>query len=406
MLLALASLLVGACAPRTSTAPPTPPASVTATTAPVPSASAVVSASPVTTASPTAASGFEPYPPIQYLDPKTLFAGSYPRVLRSDDTGVTWTPLGAPPFARFDELRMIDRDRGWSVLFFIRDQPQIGCQQASTAAPCHSAIGITNDGGRTWTVRLTQELNPGGGVSIDQLQAVDATHAWALVTKTCDQRGTCEKEVRATADGGLTWKTLRSGGLTQLRVASLARAWISADAGNGSIVYATVDGGATWREQLATEQPVIALDAASERDAWVLTRDGGYCTSSTCQRYELLVTRDGGYSWSSLANPKDNVVPGTLCTFGHLAGPLFASPQIGWLGVSRGAGGVAGTGGIMRTDDGGRTWACSSGAPEAERLSAADPDRILALSRDPRTAAYALWLSTDSGRSWSPIVPR
>jgi photosystem II stability/assembly factor-like uncharacterized protein len=320
---------------------------------------------------------------------------------------VTWTPLGAPPFAQFDELRMIDRDEGWSVLFFRRDQPQIGCQQASTAAPCHSAIAITSDGGRTWTVRLTSLLNPGGGTTIDHLQAVDATHAWALVTTTCDQTG-CDKALRATADGGVSWKTLRSGRLTQLRVASLARAWLSADAGEGSIVYATADGGATWKQQLATEQPLVGLDAASERDAWALTRDGAYCTSSSCERYELLVTRDGGVSWSSLGNPKDKTPTGTAqgCTFGNLAGPLFASSQIGWLGASRGAGGASGVGGIMRTMNGGRTWTCFVVPPDVERVSAADPDHVLALSRDARTAAYALWLSTDSGFGWTPIVLR
>jgi photosystem II stability/assembly factor-like uncharacterized protein len=300
---------------------------------------------------------------------------------------------------------MIDRDRGWSVLFFIRDQPQIGCQQAGTAAPCHSAVAVTSDGGRTWTVRLTSQLNPGGGGSIDHLQAVDATHAWILVTTTCDGTG-CEKELRATADGGVTWKTLRSGRLAQLRVASLTRAWLGADAAKGSIVYATADGGGTWRQQLATEQPLVALDAASEREAWALTRDGGYCTSSNCQRYELLVTHDGGSSWSSLANPKENIAGGASCISGHLAGLLFASPLIGWLGVSRGVGGVVGTGGILRTADGGRTWTCSVVPPDVERVSAADPDHILALSRNAQSAAYAIWLSTDSGRSWTPIVLR
>ena len=299
---------------------------------------------------------------------------------------------------------MIDGDRGWSVLFFLRDQPQTGCQQAGTAAPCHSAIAVTSDGGRTWAVRLTNGLNPGGGASIDHLQAVDATHAWALVTTTCDSSGGCDKDLRATADGGLSWKTLRAGRLKQLRVASLTRAWLAADAAHGSIVYATSDRGATWKEQLATEQPVIALDGASENELWALTEQPGYCTASDCQRNELLVTRNGGATWSSLGNPKANVAAGPACTFGHLAGPLFASGQIGWLGVTRGAGGVAGTSGIMRTGDGGRSWTCSVTPPDVDRISAADPDHVLALSRDPQNG-YALWLSLDGGRSWTSIVP-
>jgi photosystem II stability/assembly factor-like uncharacterized protein len=400
-LVAVASLLGGACAPVISTLTPSPSANASASPSPSATASAVLGASP------SAVPAFAPNPPLQYLDPNTLFVSSDAELVRSDDAGTTRTVIGAPPLARFVELRMIDRDHGWSVLFFRRDPPLFGCQQAANAAPCHGAVAVTNDGGRTWTVRLTSPLNAGGGISIAQLQAVDAEHAWVLVARPCDE-SVCDKELRATADGGLTWKTLRTGRLTQLRVVSLARAWLSADAGNGSVVHGTADGGVTWRQQLATEQPLIALDAASETQAWALTRDGAYCTSSTCQRYELLVTGDGGATWTSLANPKDKVAAGApaSCTFGHVAGPLFANSRIGWLGLSRGAGGVAGTGGIMRTDDGGRSWSCAVVPPDVEGVSAADPDHVIALSRDPQSAAYALWLSTDSGRTWTPILPR
>jgi photosystem II stability/assembly factor-like uncharacterized protein len=60
----------------------------------------------------------------------------------------------------------------------------------------------------------------------------------------------------------------------------------------------------------------------------------------------------------------------------------------------------------MRTDDGGRSWSCAVVPPDVEGVSAADPDHVIALSRDPQSAAYALWLSTDSGRTWTPILPR
>ncbi len=88
------------------------------------------------------------------------------------------------------------------------------------------------------------------------------------------------------------------------------------------------------------------------------------------------------------------------------AGPVFASLQIGWFGLSHGTGGAAVTGGIMRTEDGGSTSTCSVVPPGVERVSAADPDHVLALTRDAQTAGYAVWVSMDSGRSWTPIVPR
>ncbi|MEP6694710.1 MAG: hypothetical protein ABJB39_08710, partial [Chloroflexota bacterium] len=110
--LSLASLFIGACSPAVSTPTPTPTPTPSSSSA---SATAAVTAS--AKGSPSQAPAFDVNPPVQYLDPRTIYATTFTTLVRSDDAGTTWTDLGAPRFARFDELRMIDRERGWSVLF-------------------------------------------------------------------------------------------------------------------------------------------------------------------------------------------------------------------------------------------------------------------------------------------------
>jgi photosystem II stability/assembly factor-like uncharacterized protein len=145
---------------------------------------------------------------------------------------------------------------------------------------------------------------------------------------------------------------------------------------------------------------VIGLDAATSQTAWVMTRDGGYCSSSTCVKYELFRTDDGGASWSSLGNPK----PSTgNCSVGQLIGPLFASTSRGWSALNLGAGGVAAPGGLLQTEDGGKTWRCSNTPPNTYIVSAADPLHIWVTSVERSNEATTLYSSDDGGRSWHAL---
>lgn len=162
----------------------------------------------------------------------------------------------------------------------------------------------TVDGGATWEQVLVQPVVGYEREPIYALQAVDGLRAWAIVADTgC--RAPCLGELRATIDGGKTWRTLYRGLLSGARFASARRGWVvvSKD-GIMSDVLATSDGGNTWKTSLR-ERPIVAIDAADERTAWVVALDGAFCTSSNCSTYELLQTTDGGGSWTSLGNPKD-----------------------------------------------------------------------------------------------------
>lgn len=123
-------------------------------------------------------------------------------------------------------------------------------------------------------------------------------------------------------------------------------------------------------------------------------------SATTCTKYGLFRTGDGGLSWSSLGNPTDSAADFSI---GHLVGPLFASPTLGWLALNLGAGGVLGTGGLLTTEDGGRTWRCASRPPNTYLVSAADPLHLWVTSVQRGSGATTLYSSHDAGATWHPL---
>jgi len=309
--------------------------------------------------------------------------------------------------ALFSELRFVDAIHGWAVAESWA--PGTICLSPTTAPPCWTVM-TTRDGGRSWQDSLSVPGNQLGAAPITSLQAIDAQRAWVVVqTASCVLQG-CSGELRVTSDGGRTWSTQLThvGGLGPLRIASAARGWIgvarAGDPNGGTDVLVSGDGGESWTTAYRANTSVVAIDAASEREAWVLTRDGGYCTSSNCSRYELLHTTDGGTSWNTYGNPDESA-----CSAGHLRGPLFASPTLGWIAISIGPGGAGTpTGGLMRTRDGGRTWDCHTAPQNVGSVSAADP-RAAWVRSDPGGTALKgsmpqLVATDDGGDSWHIVA--
>ena len=401
----LIAVLVTACAGTTQDAVASPSATRSAAVTVTPSASPSGSASPAAGAKPFSAtlSG-----PIQRLDPKVGFATTETGLIATDDGGATWTARARMDGALFSELRFIDAERGWAIAE--RWAPGTICLSPTIAPPCWSVI-TTADGGRTWQDRLSVAGNQLGTAPVMSLQAIDDQVAWVVVsTAACAIQG-CIGELRVTRDGGHTWsiQLSRERGLGPVRFASAARGWIAAtrpgDANGGADVLATSDGGTTWTTAYRAATPVIGIDAASEREAWILTRDGGYCTSSNCSSYELWHTSDGGATWASLGNPKDQAT----CSAGHLRGPVFASASTGWMAISLGAGGAGTpTGGLMRSSDGGRTWDCRSALQNVNYVSAADP-RAVWVRSDPGGASLKgstpmLMATENGGDTWQAVA--
>ena len=383
-------VVLASCAPS-GLALPTPSASTaqgtaSASVSPIPSATASGS-----TASPSA----EPTKPapssisvsaIQRVNQRVGFlagwTGSSLVFWRTTDAGATWYELGLPAPGHLSALRFIDEKVGWAIGFFLRDVPQVACQQAAPAGakPCRGVVLRTTDGGVSWQEALTVPTDAVAGEPMIALQAVDGDRAWVQIALSCAATR-CPSELRRTTDAGKTWATVLAGDIGAMRFASATRGWVATHPAAEKVeVRSTSDGGATWTNSFSASGSAgfAELDAATADLAWLLTRDGASCTSSTCQRYELWRTSDGGKSWKSLGNPKRDAP----CFFGHLTAPLFATPTRGWLGLNRGAGGAEASGGLLSTNDGGVTWTCSQTPPDTQLLSAADPDRVWAVGQD------------------------
>lgn len=325
---------------------------------------------------------------IQRLDARIGFIATVnhtgPVLARTEDAGATWQDIPTP-LELVTTIRFIDTQVGWV---------------AGLAADNESAILRTVDGGATWQQTLRVPAAQGNFPPLG-LQAIDGQVAWALIP-TCDG---CMAELRRTVDGGRTWAVLTDGQIAAMRFATATRGWIAvSDSNQNSHLEVTSDGGRTWSIGAhLTSGSVVGLDAASGLAAWALVRDGGYCSASTCTRYELVRTIDGGASWKSLGNPKPTIGD---CAFGHLYGPLFASLSRGWLVENTGAGGAMVSTGFLQSDDGGATWRCHSAPTQTDVVSAADPGHIWVTSGHEGGEIMSMYSSDDGGVTWRPLSLR
>jgi len=325
---------------------------------------------------------------IQRLDSRTglvaAWNGTGPALARTSDGGLTWQAIPVPDM-RITSLRFIDSKIGWIAGFSADKQ----------------LVLRTQDGGATWQQALVVPNAPGADPLL-QIQAVDGQLAWVLV-QPCVSAGqyTCPSELRRTSDGGRSWTTLARGNIVAVRFADATRGWIAEhNSYMGADIKVTSDGGSTWTLRTHTSSgDVVGLDAASGLAAWVLTRDGGYCTASTCSQYQVVRTIDGGITWRSLGNPK---AAGGNCWGGQLAGPVFATPTRGWLAENTGAGGAAASTGLLRSEDGGVTWHCENAPTQTTLISAADPLHVWAARQHAGTEA-SLYSSEDGGLTWHAV---
>lgn len=335
--------------------------------------------------------------------------GGGPGLARTSDGGATWQTVSVPA-AYLTALRFIDAYVGWAAGMIDRPMAGVACQQAAPTAmdPCYGVVLRTQDGGKTWRKSLLLPYYGTYSYPVQQIQAIDGQIAWALILD-CDPASSargpygCASDVRKTTDGGATWAIQATGYIVGIRFATSSRGWMTVSDADGSYeVRVTSDGGSTWTTRLRTTSgSVVGLDAANADTAWVMTQDGGYCTSTTCTNYELFRSTDGGITWSSLGNPKHT--PGTNCIGGHLVGPLFASPVSGWLAENTGAGGARATTGLLQTDDGGRTWRCLAAPTQSSAVSAADQQHVWVTTTQPADGTSAMFSTDDGGVSWREL---
>jgi photosystem II stability/assembly factor-like uncharacterized protein len=285
----------------------------------LPSQSLPESYEPGGMAFPTAKDGFILIPA------KSAYFESFPRTfLRTRDGGLTWTKTDLPPASNTGGLlRFADAANGWSVM-------------STTLTPYSSAIARTRDGGATWTTQV--DRRPG---HLFDLCFTDAQRAWAV-----GDSGT----ILATTDGGATWQPQASGVKTPLKTIRFTDArngWCGGDVG---VVLKTADGGATWSPVPVPAFPNVPAFAsilfADAQNGFI----GEFGKGDEGTRY--LRTKDGGAKWDTLRLPISPYFPGSaMCLAAWGPRRLIAA---GYQGL------------ILRSDDGGASWAEISQGPRLE----------------------------------------
>lgn len=380
----------------------TAPATVSPSSSPASTTSPVAATSSASPTSPSASPGgsITQISAIQRLDARVGWVSANAEavfvLLRTSDGGATWQSLPTLG-AVFTKLVFVHARAGWAIA----STPPT-CRQPG-ANPCTTAIFATADGGDHWNEIFRAADDLSRGPAIVDLAAIDAQHAWTVLRTTqCDPEG-CAHQVLGTDDGGAHWKVLREPQIaTRIVRTSVTRGWLlgSGSPANGGPIVGTSDAGATWNQQYQSSLQPVLLTARSDRAAWALYRDPSQCTASSCSSNDLVRTTDGS-TWTKLGDPRASAAS-SGCG-GFLSQISFGDEKTGWITANLGAGGAQGTGGVLRTTDGGSSWTCQTNPANTVLVSAASAQNAWITSSERGTNKDTLWTSDDGGGTWNQV---
>jgi len=210
-----------------------------------------------------------------------------------------------------------------------------------------------------------------------------------------------------TDDGGREWRKITPPGdpttLDGIHFRNPEQGWAEAEEGqegeNRVVLFATSDGGRTWRRHpvevrgLATIASGTAFASVGRRRVFALI---GESRNTAYSVGHLFTSGDGSRHWQQLPDPPHR-------------GPIaFESARDGWLAAE------GHLPGLYRTHDGGHTWAEVRVAPPpgvpAEKATFQPPrisdegGGLLAVIFDaPRASTAVIYRTKDRGRNWEPI---
>ncbi|GAA2542929.1 oxidoreductase [Winogradskya consettensis] len=254
----------------------------------------------------------------------------------------------------------------------------------------------TVDGARSW-----QRVDPPGTAELQfrDIEAFDADHAVALTIGEGDQ-----SRLYATADGGRSWKeSFRNDDPAAfydcVTFTDRRHGLALSDPVNGKFrILATSDGGKSWAVQPSTGMPdaltgefafaasgtcLVTADHFGSGRAWFATGGG--------ERARIFATTNGGRTW----RVTDSGIPS-----GPSAGVYSLAFRDPWHGIAVGgdyAVPETAPDAAATTRDGGRTWTPARAEPGEYRSGAAWRGVTTALAVGPTGSD----ISYDGGRSWN-----
>jgi photosystem II stability/assembly factor-like uncharacterized protein len=393
-----------------------------------------------------------------------LLAGGEGGIARSFNGGLSWQQCSIPgnigtvtdlaPSPRFQEdgtalaatldngiLRSTDSGQSWQASSFGLQSPEVAAivwgTDETVVAATPSGVFRSPNAGRAWRVLAATAdtafaalaavadgeivAAPDSGSLLRSSQ--NLTHWSPVASLPVDVRtsavlpfgdgrialGTADHGILLSIDDGCTWSAVL--GETAL---SLAAGDAQLFAGTAAGMMKSQDGGETWtdlpppplhdlhRIQVVAGRPVIA---GTNSPAVINEPAGGWTVLSTMPlaltglfaspRGALLAsTPQGLYRSDDRGGSWRCVVPGAA---GCVTQMTFAAESHGWAGVTP-------DGGLLRTDDDGRTWARLAAPfgvlPLVALQAQAPPGSLVAATYDERRQAVALWRSEDGGEHW------
>lgn len=240
--------------------------------------------------------------------------------LRTTDGGKTWhnvTPkdmwAAVSTQARADGLYpagyadyFLDANHGW-VMWPV---------SSSSACADHVAVGSTSDGGNTWKEsRIQLALPDGQQASAFNPFFVDARTGWAQVLVGShlvqfEGQGLTNAYLYATTDGGATWKRVSdlmqagkciAAGPMLFRSATVG--WMTSSCNNDVELLATMDAGATWKVTKIASPADFTCPCYAQLPQFVDAKHGFLdAMDSTVGpgNYHEYATTDGGATWHPL----------------------------------------------------------------------------------------------------------
>jgi photosystem II stability/assembly factor-like uncharacterized protein len=247
---------------------------------------------------------------VHFVDSKRGWAaGDGGLVLRTDDSGRSWTRQTVSARESINDIYFRDKEDGYLL--------------------SGNQILVTEDGGATWRVAGRFPASSFGGAE-PELYSVRFTSkkkGW-VVGSLSRRESVVDSLVLYTEDAGTAWNRRpvpTKDELIHLDFDGEKRGWV---VGAGGTILHTRDGGETWvRQNPPTQATLYHVDFDNSRRGWAVGERG-----------TILRTADGGETWTAVPPP----VRTTLLSV------KFADDDNGWI---VGRGGV-----ILRSEDGGQTW--------------------------------------------------
>ncbi|MHB8684212.1 MAG: WD40/YVTN/BNR-like repeat-containing protein, partial [Dehalococcoidia bacterium] len=354
-------------------------------------------------------------------------AGPKPHVIvRTDDAGTSWRELRIAPDYEMSTVTFLrDGRHGWmaGARWLCASDPNAG-----PACARETAVFRSDDGGASWGLVNT-------AADLRRIAFVDATAGWATGYR-CDGGVRCVPIVVRTADGGSTWTEVRAlsesgylGDIAGFDANAAAVDETSCDVPAAGApctttkLMRTTDGGATWRATSSRGSelgPVLAF-AGTARGVWAgvapprWSDDGAIWQAARFPvtvgsgAFDFANAQDGWFAASKLLRTRDGGATWAPVSGRALVGFAFVSADEGWgLELTCPTSAWCGVFDVLHTTDGGATWARQFTTPMLQSVPELD-----------FTSASAGWLASsydnrvfhtrDGGATWyeqRPPAPR